>query len=82
VPLTATSLNRSGAPPARTRGEARALCDGVPSEPRLLDVEGAEAGGEQASTVVDVSSGAPRVLRWGAVAEAELAPRLRELGGG
>jgi L-threonylcarbamoyladenylate synthase len=82
APLTATSLNRSGTPPARTRGEARALCDGAQSEPRLLDVEGAEAGGEQASTVVDVTSGAPRVLRWGAVAEAELAPRLRELGGG
>lgn len=66
-PLTATSLNPSGAVPATTLAQARALCrDGEPG-PRMLEVEGAEAGGDQESTVVDATEDRPRVRREGAV---------------
>jgi tRNA A37 threonylcarbamoyladenosine synthetase subunit TsaC/SUA5/YrdC len=43
-------------------------------------VEGAEAGGDEASSVVDVTGELPRVLRWGAVGEDELGSVLRDLG--
>jgi L-threonylcarbamoyladenylate synthase len=77
-PLTSTSLNRSGAPPARNREEASAACrDGVDA-PRLLAVEGAEAGGGCASTVVDLTGAAPRVLRWGVLPKPVLEPVLKE----
>jgi L-threonylcarbamoyladenylate synthase len=82
-PVTATSLNRSGDAPARSRSEARALCSpDAPDEPHLIDVEGAEAGGDEASSVVDVTGELPRVLRWGALGEDDLGAVLRELGAG
>ncbi len=77
-PITATSLNRSGAEPARTHDEASALCGDDLETPRLLAVERAESGGADASTVVDVTGEQPRVLRWGAVNAAALEPWLRE----
>ncbi len=75
-PLTATSLNASGAPAARSAAEARAVCSDGPDAPRLLAVEGAEAGGAGESTVVDVTGARPAVLRWGAFREDELGPFL------
>jgi L-threonylcarbamoyladenylate synthase len=72
-PITATSLNRSGEPPARTRREAEALVGEGPGEPRLLEVEGAEAGGDRESTVVDATGKDLRVLRRGAISEEEIA---------
>ncbi|MFQ5418373.1 MAG: L-threonylcarbamoyladenylate synthase [Myxococcota bacterium] len=75
-PITSSSLNRSSAPPAASRAEAqRAVADG-PDAPRLLEVEGAEAGGQGASTVVDVTAGKPVVLRWGTLPAAEVEPVL------
>jgi L-threonylcarbamoyladenylate synthase len=71
-PLTATSLNRAGTAPAANRVQARAACGEAPDEPRIVDVDGAEAGGEQPSTVIDATCEPPRVLRWGAVAAGEL----------
>ena len=80
-PLTATSLNRAGSQPARSVADARQLCDAeAPDEPHLLEVRGAEAGGDEASSVIDVTGELPRVLRWGAIGEDVLAPVLRELG--
>jgi L-threonylcarbamoyladenylate synthase len=76
-PITATSLNRSGEPAARTRDEAERLCAGHEA-PRLLDVEGAEAGGGAESTVVDLTGSRGAVLRWGAVARDEVLPILGE----
>ena len=79
-PLTATSLNHHGAPPARTREEASALCRGADA-PLCLD---ASADGDVAtgvrpapdagapSTVVDCTGAQPLVLRVGAIAPAEL----------
>jgi L-threonylcarbamoyladenylate synthase len=71
-PMAVTSANRSGAPPAstcdeltETFGDAVAVyvCDDRP-------LEGA------ASTVVDLAHGEPRVLRAGAVTEAEISATL------
>lgn len=74
-PVTATSCNRSGEPPALQRAAARAVCAGGPV---ALLASGGEAGGGAPSTVVDFSGARPRVLRWGAVGEAELAPVVGE----
>ncbi len=60
-PLTATSLNRVGDPPARNRAEAGSVCRG-----EIPMVDG-EAGGEPASTVVDATSSRLRVVREGAI---------------
>ncbi len=68
-PLTATSLNRHGQPPARTLEEARALCgDGSElGEPVLLTADGPDAGGGPPSSVVDVTGARAVVLRHGAL---------------
>ena len=78
-PITATSLNRHGEPPARTRADATGLCAGLDA-PRLLDVDGAEAGGDAASTVVDLAGERPRVLRWGAIPRDEVLAMLQGQG--
>ena len=78
--MTATSLNRSGEQPARTREEAERLCDAGDDAPRLIHVERADAGGVGVSTVLDLTAGQPQVLRSGLVGEEELAPVLATLG--
>ncbi len=79
-PLTATSLNRHGEPPARTRAEATALCRGAEA-PRCLDGP-ADAlpspGAGLPSTVLDCTGAQPVVLRAGAIAPAELESVLDE----
>jgi tRNA threonylcarbamoyl adenosine modification protein (Sua5/YciO/YrdC/YwlC family) len=77
-PITATSLNPSGEPAARTLEEARALCTAASEEsgPLLLEGPDGESGGAAPSTVVDLTGSRPRVLRWGALGPAELAPLL------
>jgi tRNA threonylcarbamoyl adenosine modification protein (Sua5/YciO/YrdC/YwlC family) len=77
-PLTATSLNRSGEAPARTRAEALRYCDGRPGSPILVDVPGAEAGGGAPSSVVDMTGSEPRMLREGAISSAVLTSALEE----
>jgi L-threonylcarbamoyladenylate synthase len=69
-PLTATSLNRSGAAPARSRAEAAALCGAEGQEPWLLFAAGPDAGGGAPSSVVDLTGPRPALLREGAVAAA------------
>lgn len=67
-PITATSLNRGGEPPAATSAEARKLCE-VLREREEIPVyhDGYEAGGEAPSTVLDLSGPSPRLLRAGSV---------------
>ena len=61
-PLTATSANRSGGPPlARVEDVARVLGDGL-----ALLLDGGDAPGGLPSTVLDITRGAPRILRQGA----------------
>jgi L-threonylcarbamoyladenylate synthase len=78
-PITSTSLNRSGASPATTLEQAREVCGTGPERPRLLAVEGAEAGGEGESTVIDTTGPELVVLRWGALAKPNLASVLESL---
>jgi L-threonylcarbamoyladenylate synthase len=78
-PITSTSLNLSGAPAVRTRREALACCNDARAAPRMIDVNGAEAGGHPASTVVDLTGARPEVLRWGGLSERVLAPVLAEI---
>lgn len=66
-PLTATSLNRTGDLPARTRSEAAKLCAEGTAAPLLLECA-QDAGGEAPSTVLDMTSQPPSVLRDGDLA--------------
>ena len=71
-PITATSLNRSGQPAARSASEAAELCGDRPEVPQRIELEGAESGGDVESTVIDTTQDPPRVLRWGAVARSDV----------
>jgi L-threonylcarbamoyladenylate synthase len=63
-PITATSANRSGQPPAVTAGEVEAaLGDALD-----LVLDGGAVPGGNPSTIVDASGSAPRLVRAGAVA--------------
>jgi len=74
-PLVATSFNRSGEAPARSRAEAERLCRVCPAAPpRLLDASPDAEGGEP-SAVLDLTGPRPALLRSGALA-ASLAPFL------
>jgi tRNA A37 threonylcarbamoyladenosine synthetase subunit TsaC/SUA5/YrdC len=42
----------------------------------MIEVEGAEAGGDAASTVIDTTVAVPRVLRWGSLRQEDLRPLL------
>jgi L-threonylcarbamoyladenylate synthase len=67
-PITGTSANRSGRPACRSAQEAeRELGDAVDL---IIDGGPSRAGSE--STVVDVTSGLPVVLREGAIARADV----------
>ena len=78
-PITSTSLNRSGAAPAATLEQVREACGAGPESPRILAVEGAEAGGDGESTVIDTTGPELVVLRWGALAKPDLASVLESL---
>ena len=62
-PVTGTSANLSGAPPARTADEVRRSLEGRVD----LLLDGGHTPGEAPSTLVDLSRGDPKLLREGAV---------------
>ncbi len=71
-PLTATSANRAGEPPARTLDEARAsLGDKV-----KVFLEGGTLDAASPSTVVAVENDSWRLIRAGAISEIQLAAAL------
>ncbi len=73
VPLTSTSANRSGFPPAATAAEAAAgLGEGLAG---VLDA-GATPGGAP-STIVDARGDEPRLIRAGAIAFERVLEALR-----
>ncbi len=78
-PLTTTSLNPTGAQAARTIDEARAICERGDPKPHLIGVEGAEAGGDIESTVIDVTDSDAQILRWGTLSRFDLEPVLQEI---
>jgi L-threonylcarbamoyladenylate synthase len=74
APVTATSANRTGSPPATTAEEA--LSD-LGSELDLL-IDGGPCPGGLASTIVDVREAVPRLVRAGRVPFEEVERALRE----
>ena len=68
APITGTSANRSGAPPARTPQEVLAQL----GESVSIIIDGGECPIGSPSTVVDCSQGVPRILREGAIPRATL----------
>jgi L-threonylcarbamoyladenylate synthase len=73
-PVTATSLNRTGAPPARDLVEARRACGAAPG-PWLLDAP-PDARGETPSSVVDLTGPEPVLKREGSIGAAVIAAAL------
>ena len=73
-PITSTSANQPGGPPARTPDEARALMRDLLEGANVWLLEG-EAGGAPPSTVVDCTGSRPRLVRAGAVP----VERIREI---
>ena len=73
-PVTSTSANSPGAPPARTQEEARALMSELSGRADVWLLDG-PAGGAEPSTVVDCTGRRPRIVRAGAVS----AERIREI---
>ncbi|HXV35895.1 MAG TPA: L-threonylcarbamoyladenylate synthase [Myxococcota bacterium] len=78
-PVTSTSLNRSGRPAAATLAQAKQICGAREDSPRVLEIEGAEAGGGGESTVIDATGPELLVLRWGALEKPDLASVLASL---
>ncbi|MBW2695132.1 MAG: L-threonylcarbamoyladenylate synthase [Deltaproteobacteria bacterium] len=74
-PLTATSLNRSGQPPARDEAAARALCAGQRA-PLVLDTGGDAVSAGPPTSVLDLTQDPPRILRVGAIDESTLRARV------
>jgi L-threonylcarbamoyladenylate synthase len=76
--LTATSANPAGLPPARAAGEAaRYFAGGL-----ALVIDGGPSLTELPSTVLDVTSERPRLVREGVVTRRELEETLRNAGCG
>lgn len=69
-PITSTSANRSGEPPATTAKQASAL---LPPANTLV-LSGQCLPDASPSTIVDTTGGAPRVVRAGAIPEDEIIP--------
>jgi len=69
-PLTATSLNRSTAPAARTRPQALGACADLGG---VVLLAGSDAGGSSESSVVDVTGPHPKLLREGAIGAGTIA---------
>jgi len=71
-PLTATSANLAGEPPADTIEKARAAFGNKVA----IYIEGGQLGMTQASTVIDFEHNQPRVLRVGPVSKTQIAAAL------
>jgi len=65
-PLTATSCNLAGEPPAGTREQARRVCAAGTGAPRVIEA-GADACGARPSSVLDLCTKPSRLLREGAI---------------
>jgi len=83
-PITSTSLNRSGEPSAVTSADAEAICarnageifgfghDEIWARDAIWEGRGDARG----STVLDLATSSPVVLRWGAIGRERLEPLL------
>lgn len=67
APITSTSANLPGMPPARSADEAAAVVDAMNAGDRVQVLDGGELPISAPSTLVDCSREPPRVLRAGAL---------------
>jgi L-threonylcarbamoyladenylate synthase len=72
APVTSTSANRTGQPPARSAGEARSAFDDA-----LYVLDGGARSGTDVSTVVEFAAGRASVLRAGAVPVSAISSVIR-----
>ncbi|NJD11970.1 MAG: L-threonylcarbamoyladenylate synthase [Gemmatimonadetes bacterium] len=79
-PLTSTSANLPGQPPAITMTELLAALAALPGGEAVLVLDGGSLPDSPPSTVVDCSGTQPRLVRAGAVPLAELRAALAERG--
>jgi L-threonylcarbamoyladenylate synthase len=73
-PVTATSANRAGAPPARAAGELGSVGD----DPHVLIIDGGEVPGGAPSTIVDARARPPLLVREGAISWTRVLESLQE----
>ena len=66
-PITSTSANRAGEPPAHSAAEASAVVTALGAADQVWIVDGGELPSSAPSTLVDCSREPPRVLRAGAL---------------
>jgi tRNA threonylcarbamoyl adenosine modification protein (Sua5/YciO/YrdC/YwlC family) len=78
-PLTSTSANRRGEPPARSPGEVSRVLEGLDPGARVAVLHGGTLPPSPPSTIVDCTSHPPRVLREGALPVATLRDVVPEI---
>ncbi len=71
-PITSTSANRPGVPPAQSAGEIIAQWTQAAASGKLRILDGGQLTASAPSTVVDCTTPIPRVIRPGAVASSAL----------
>lgn len=81
-PITSTSANRAGAPPARTAEEALALLKRIDERDDVWLLNGGDAPGGPPSTIVDCRREPARLVRRGAVEADALRDVVGDLEGG
>jgi len=80
-PITSTSANRPGVPPAMTADEILTQWTDAVVRAKLLVLDGGRLKESAPSTVVDCTGRRPRVIRPGAISAAELKERVPDLVG-
>jgi L-threonylcarbamoyladenylate synthase len=78
-PITSTSANLPGQPPARSVDGVRTTLARLDAAPRVLLLDGGVLAPSAASTIVDCSTEPPRVTRSGAIGTAELGNIIHDL---
>lgn len=78
-PITSTSANRPGVPPATSAGEIVAQWRQEAAGGKLRVLDGGQLSSSVPSTVVDCTSAQPRVIRPGAIAESALREVVADL---
>ncbi len=81
-PITSSSLNVPGTPPATTGPEALQAVEQLGAGPELWLLDAGPTPSSVSSTILDLSGHPPRILRVGAVPEERLAPLVPGLGEG
>ena len=78
-PVTSTSANRPGGPPAPGAAKLLDLFAGAIADGTLLVLDGGVLGNVPPSTLVDCTTNLPRMIREGAIPRAELRRRVGRL---